>query len=219
MNGPTTTNLWHGYTLDGIDRLARTAATHAYGGRILDPTDRYHAAWTAIVERLCTADEAPDGRDLAIAGMNAINQAGRDHRHTWGLGSTWGGSQDAPNFQRYWDHGRVTPSPEDGIVDRLAVHQIWPRLTLTHRQVLCALAVHGDCATAGASLGKTERGYACALQRARAEFYRLWHEHEAPPRMWGLTRKSGRRSVKQVLAERQRSRARRERAGQQQNAA
>lgn len=205
--GPTTTNLWHGYTLTDIDRLARTAATRAYGGHILDPGDRYHAAWTAIAERLCTATEAPDSRALAIVGMNAINQAGRDHRHTWGLGATWGGSQgDAPNFQRYWDHGRVTPSPEDGIVDRLAVHQIWPHLALTHRQILCALAVHGTCAAAAASLGKTERAYACALHRARAEFYRLWHEHEAPSRMWGLTRKSGRRSVKQVLADRHRAR-------------
>lgn len=210
MNSPTTTNLWHGYNLADIDRLARIAATKAFGGRILDPGDCYHAAWSAIVERLCTTSKPVDGRALAIVGMNAINQAGRDHRHTWGLGATWGGSQgDAPNFQRYWDHGRVTPSPEDGVVDRLAVRQIWPYLSLTHRQILSALAVHGDFAAAAASLGKTERAYACALHRARREFYRLWHEHEAPPRMWGLTRQSGRRSVKKVLAERHRSRARR----------
>lgn len=214
MAGPTSTNLWHGYTLADIDRLARTAATRAYGGRILDPSDRYHAAWSAIVELLCTATEPPSGRDAAVAGMNAVNQAGRDRRHTWGLGSTWGGSEgDAPRFQRYWDcywdFGRVTPSPEDRIVDRLARRQIWPRLSLTHRQVLWALAVHGDCRSAAASLGKSERAYACALHRARAEFYRLWHEHETPPGMWGKTGASGRRTVSKVLADRRRRRARR----------
>jgi hypothetical protein len=210
MIDPTTTNLWHGYTLTHIDHLARTAAHRAYGGRILDPTDRYQTAWSAIAELLCTADQAPTARDATIAGMNAVNQAGRDRRHTWGLGPAWGGSEgDAPQFQRYWDFGRVTPSPEDSIVDRLAVRQIWPRLSLAHRQILWALAVHGDCRTAAASLGKTERAYACALHRARGEFYRLWHEHETPSGMWGKTGRSGRRTVSQVLADRRRQRVRR----------
>lgn len=208
---PDRINLWHGYGLADIDRLARTAAACAFGGRILDPGDRYDTAWSAIAEALCAAEQAPTPRDLAYTGMVAVNRAGRDYRHTRGLGERWGASEgDAPNFGRYWNEfRRVTSSPEDAVVDRLAVRQIWPRLSLPARQALYALAVHGDYPKAAASLGKTEKGLSCALARARAEFRALWHEHETPPRMWGKTGASGRRTVAAVLADRRRHRERR----------
>lgn len=208
MNDPTRTNLWHGYTLRDIDQLARTAVTKAHAGRLLDPTDRYNTAWSAIAEHLCTTTEPPTSRQLAITGMTAINQAGRDHRHTWGLGRAWDGHK-TPQFERYWNFARATPSPEDRIIEHIAVRQIWPRLCRTHQQTLWALAIHGDCRAAAASLGKTERGYACALHRARAAYRALWHEHETPSQMWGKTGRSGRRTVSQVLADRRRQQAQR----------
>jgi hypothetical protein len=216
MTGPATTNLWHGYALADIDRIARIAAAHARGGRILDYSDRYDAAWHAVAEALCTSQEPPAARDLAAAGMTAVNQLAQDHRHTWGMARVWGsGEGDIAAYRRYWELARrVASSPEDPVVDRLALRQIWPRLSLTHQQVLYALAVHGDHDAAAASLGKSTSTYRSHLKSARASYRVLWHEHETPSRMWGRSGERGRRTATQVLANRLRQRARRARAQQ-----
>lgn len=139
MATPTTTNLWHGYSLAAIDHLARAAARRAHGGRLLDPSDSYHAAWAGITEHLCTADQTPTTSDLMTTGMDAVGRAAQDQRHTWGMGRTGDSRLGArPRFASYWDIGRVTPSPEDGVVDRLALHQIWPALPRLSRQVIYA---------------------------------------------------------------------------------
>lgn len=208
---PTAISLWHGYTLADIDRLARTAATHAYGGRILDPTDRYHAAWTAIVETLCTATKPPTGRDLAVLGMHAVSAAAQDHRQTWGMGKAGtadGGVGARPRFQSYWGR-QVTPSPEDSVVDRLALRQIWPRLSRTDQRALYAHVVHhGDHLEAAASLGWTFETYRTYLKHARAAYRTLWHEHETPSRTWSRAG-GGQRGAMESLASRRRQRARR----------
>lgn len=213
MNGPTATNLWHGYTLADIDRLARTAAARAYGGRVLDPTDSYHAAWFAIVETLCTAAEPPTGHALVTTGMNAVGRAAEDHRHTWGMGSTGdSGVGTRPRFQCYWDGRQVTPSPEDGVVDRLALHQIWPRLSRTYQQAIYAHVIHhGDEQAAAASLGYTLETYRSYFKRARAAYRALWHEHETPSHTWAR-REYGQRTVMQTLRNRRKQRERRQRA-------
>lgn len=210
MADPATTNLWHGYALADIDRLARTAAAHAYGGRILDPSDRHHAAWSAIAERLCTAAEPPTVSDLTSVGMDAVGQAAQEHRQTWGMGRTGdSGVGDRPRFQCYWDLGRVAPSPEDSVVDRLALRQIWPRLSHTHQQALYAYVIHhGDDHAAAASLGYTLETYRSYLKRARAAYRSLWHEHETPSRTWGRSG-SGQRTAMQTLRTRRRQRDRR----------
>jgi hypothetical protein len=208
---PERINLWHGYTLTDIDRIAHTATARAHGGRILDYTDRYDAAWHAIAELLCTTSEQPTRSDLTVAGMTAVNRLGQDHRHTWGMARTWGSAEgDMAAYQRYWELSRrVTAPPEDPVVDRLALRQIWPRLSLTHQQVLYALAVHGDHQAAAASLGKSQATYRSHLKAARAAYRALWHEHETPSRMWGRSGEQGRRTATQALVNRRRQRARR----------
>lgn len=209
---PTTTNLWHGYSLDDLDQVARTAALRARGGRILDPADRYEAAWGAIAEHLATTDQAPTDGQLVATGTTAVNRAGQDHRHTWGMARTWGSAEgDIGGYQRYWELSRRTAaSPEEPVVDRTALRQIWPHLTVTHQQVLYALAIHdGDHHAAAAGLGKPLGTFRSHLRGARATYRALWHEHETPSRMWGKSGQQGRRTAAQVLANRRQQRARR----------
>jgi DNA-directed RNA polymerase specialized sigma24 family protein len=209
---PTSANLWHGYSMDDIDRLTRTAAIRARGGRILDPGDRYETAWSAIAEHLATTDTPPTTTELLTIGLQAVNRAGQDHRHTWGMTRTWGAAEgDVAAYRRYWElDRRVTGSPEDPVVDRTALAQIWPRLSPTHQQVLWALALHdGDHRGAAESLGKSLVTYRSHLKGARAAYRALWHEHETPSRMWGKSGQQGRRTATQVLANRRQQRARR----------
>jgi DNA-directed RNA polymerase specialized sigma24 family protein len=209
---PTTTNLWHGYSLDDIEHLAGTAARQARGGRLLDPTDRHEAAWGAIVEALATADTPPTTSDLLTVAYSAVNRASQDHRHTWGMTRAWGSTDgDMAAYQRYWELARRSvASPEDPVVDRTALAQIWPRLSATHQQVLYALALHdGDHHAAAATAGKTLITFRSHLKSARAAYRALWHEHETPSRMWGKSGQQGRRTAAQTLANRRQQRARR----------
>lgn len=209
---PTTTSLWHGYSLDSIDHLARIAAARARGGRILDPDDRYEAAWGFIVEHLATADTAPTTGDLLKGALTAVNRAAQDHRHTWGMNRAWGSAEgDMGGYQRYWELARRSAaSPEDPVVDRAALRQIWPALSVTHQQVLYALALHdGDHREAATSLGKSLVCFRSHLKGARAAYRALWHEHETPSRMWGRSGQQGRRTAAEVLVNRRQQRARR----------
>lgn len=209
---PTTANLWHDYSLDDIEHLAGTAARQARGGRLLDPTDRYEAAWGAIVEHLATTDTAPTTSGLLAVAYTAVNRAGQDHRHTWGMGRTWGSAEgDVGGYQRYWELARRSAaSPEEPVVDRIALAQIWPRLSATHQQVFYALALHdGDHHAAAATAGKTLGCFRSHLRGARAAYRALWHEHETPSRMWGKSGQRGRRTAAQTLANRRQQRVRR----------
>ena len=206
---PADEPLWHGYTLTDIDRYARISARTARGNRILDPTDCYQIAWSAITETLATADDAPTGIDLIAAGSTAVSRASYDHRHTWGINRAWGSDQGSmARFNRYWElASRPAGSMEDAIVDRAALRQIWPRLSLTHRQVLHALAIHdNDPRAAAESLGRTITTFQSHLVSARAAYRALWHEHETPSRMWGRSGRRGRRTATQVLRSRRRAR-------------
>jgi hypothetical protein len=216
MPTPTSTNLWHGYTMNDLDRLARTAAARARGSRMIDPSESYHAAWSAITELLGTAPKPPTWTDVLAAGMDAVGREAEEHRQLYGMGRASGsGVGSRPRFQSYWDMGRVTPSPEDGVIDRLALHQIWPKLSRTYQQAIYAHAIHGgDDYAAAASLGYTLGTYQSYLKRARAAYRLLWHEHETPSHLWGRTG-HGQRTAMQTLQTRQAQRARRRRAAQQ----
>lgn len=212
MNSPTAEALWHGYTLADIDSTARTAASTAYGRYILDPADRYQTAWSAVAEVLCTADEPPTRKDLVAAGSTAVSRASQDHRRTWGMARTWEAVEGSVlAYTRYWELDRRSAvSPENAVVDRMALAQIWPRLSLTHRQVLYALAVHdGNREAAAASLGKGAATFQSHLTSARAAYRALWHEHEAPSGMWGRSGRQGQATAMQVLSARRRQRTRR----------
>lgn len=211
MTAPEHVNLWHGYDLATLDRLARRAAAIAVGSRILDPGDRYETAWYGIVETIAEAETPPTVRAVVDAGLSAIDRAAEEHRQTWGMGRTIGnGLGGRPRFQQYWELGRVTPSPEDAVVDRLALRQIWPRLALRHQRALYALAIHGgDHHAAAASLGQTLNSFRTYLKEGRRAYRALWHEHETPTHMWSRAPADSTQTAMQTVAMRRRQRARR----------
>lgn len=214
MKDPARQGLRYGVTIGDIDELAHRALRFAFA-RAMDYTDRYDAAWHAIAESLYTADTAPTRRDLTLVGARAVNQLVQDHHRTWGIARTWGsGEGTVPGFQRYWElDRRVTGSPEDAVIDPTALRQIWPRLSVTHQQVLLAMAVHADQVVAAAAVGKSYACFGSHLKNARRQFFELWHEGETPSRLWGKSdRRHGRRTATQVLVNRRQQRARRDAA-------
>lgn len=202
----------HGYTLADLDRMARAAVQMAWP-RAMDYRERYETAWSAIAEHLCATDEEPVERDLKLVGCNAVNRLAQDHGRHWGLdrNNAGAGFESARNFLRYWELSRrATGSPENGVVERLALAQIWPHLSDTHRMVLAAMAVHADNVIAAESVGKTYATFNTHLMSARRRFLTHWHQGETPSRFWGKgDRRHGRRSGIQVLANRSQQRARR----------
>lgn len=210
MNGPF--EVRHGYTLADIDQQARASVNVAYA-RTMDYRDRYDAAWHAIAEFLCAAQEPPTHLDLKAAGVRAVENIVADDCRHHGVNRR-DIEAGKPRFARYWALGRVAPSPEDQIVDRVALTQIWPALSPTHQQILTAFAVHADHQLAAAATGRSASTYRSHLKSARQSFRALWHEHETPSAMWGQSRSHvGTRSATWTLANRNRRRARRSMEG------
>lgn len=175
------TELRFGFTLADLNRLATSATSHA-GTYASDGADRYQTAWSAIAEHLYAADHPPTERDLWHAGRDAIWAAIRDNQRTHGAPRAGGGG-DMPQFVRYWfDHATVTPSCEERVVERLALAQIWPRLTDAHRAALAAYAAKGNAACAAKALKISDTAFNSRLQRARQTAADLWHEHETVAR-------------------------------------
>ncbi len=95
-----------GYTLEEIDKLARTAIA----GKLIpgiDASDAYESAWFAIVETLYThtTSEPPWPGRLVWDARQALQRLVETERHHHGLvqrGGTFG-----RNFERYWDSGAV----------------------------------------------------------------------------------------------------------------
>jgi hypothetical protein len=186
----------HGYSLDHLHRIARRAVSSSLR-TAMDYADRLDAAWHAIVEHLYDSEQLPSSLELIQVGRLAIEDLVRDRcrAHGYRRRNVYAGRGSAPHFQRYWWLAtQRAAAPEGRIVEREALRQIWPRLSATHRQVLLALATHGDYQLAAVSLGKTYGTYCVHVANARKAFLRLWHEGEAPSRTWGTDRRVGRRA-------------------------
>lgn len=176
--------LRHGYTLGDLDQLAHAAVARArYGNPAGEWADRFMIAWEAIAEHLYAGQEAPTGYELVGAGMTAITDDHRDFRRHHG-------HSNERSFHAVWtDLASVTRSHEAGVVERLALTQIWPTLTNRQCQVLAALATFGDHRPAAEALGMSTSLFSVHLSKARREFLRLWHEHEEPSHPWGTDRR------------------------------
>jgi hypothetical protein len=108
-----------------------------------------------------------------------------------------------PRFHAYWT---VTnpQSPEPGVVERLAVAQIWPRLTPRQQDALTMLATVGDYREAAVRLGVTPSTFRVLIFQARRRFLQWWHEGETASRPWGVDRRFGNRSATVPSASRRR---------------
>lgn len=180
----------HGYNLADLDQLARAAVRVGARTGVTSAAELYDSAWSAIAERLCTADEPPARTDLIGAGMSAISDA------VWAAERCHGWDRQAhdirPSFATYWiDHAGPTPSPERAVIDRTALWQIWASGPLTdgQRQALLALATYRDYQLAADSLGLPYKTFHQRVRYARQAFLTAWHEGETPSKVWAADRR------------------------------
>jgi hypothetical protein len=149
----------------------------------LDVADRYAAILDALTDHLMAADEAPTRGDLIRVGLRASNRHVKQEMHHHGYDPQRSdlGPGTLAGFQRYWQRSGHSPW-DDRLVERLAIHQIWPLLTVAQQQAVMALALTGDHEAAADMLGLTLGAFSGRLKNARRVVYGLWHEHETPPR-------------------------------------
>ncbi|GIE29988.1 hypothetical protein Ait01nite_030330 [Actinoplanes italicus] len=181
------TALVHGYTLNQVGDIARSAVVAA-GYAPSNFADRYDEAWSAVVETLYSADAAPDRQALWYAGLDAVHAAIRDDRRHYGASAFDRNSElaSAPGFVRYWGNV-VTPDFSSPMVERFAARQIWRRLSGHHKTVLATFAAAGTIYETARLLDVTAHAAQQRIDRARAAFRALWHEHETPSRQWRKT--------------------------------
>lgn len=186
----TTSHVAHGYTMRDLDAFARSVVMNNRAWWPAgDRDDLYAAAWHGIVERLCAADEAPTRRDLLEAGRQALAaDVKATMRHHGARRDT---SNNGARYAMYWEWaGRAAPSPESGIVERLALAQILATLTAGQRRALETLAAAGDYDQAAQLFGSIT-GLKSQLMHGRRRFRALWHEGETPSAHWGCDWRAG----------------------------
>lgn len=203
-----------GYSLAQIDDIAITAAATSLRPGHLDRQTRFEYAWSAVTDLLFAAEVAPTRQDLFLAAWSAIRDEARKDRSFRGERPGFAAGS-MPAFERFWATAtNPTPNPENRIVERIALTQIWPELRLRFRQVLLALAAWEDYKRAAAALDMPYSTFCSEVSRARRAFRALWHQGETPSRPWGRdvrTRSSRTRghSLRDVLVKRENARKRR----------
>lgn len=159
---------------------------------------RYELAREGVAERLyaAPAGEPPDPSDLVRAGQDAIAAHVNAEQQQHGYDRETG--RRMPRWAAYWHGQRPVREPEAGLIERLALWQVWPELTPGQRRAFLALAACGTRDAAAQSLGISARTFAHHLEAGRRRFFALWHEHETPPGFWGSDRRVARAGGPQV---------------------
>jgi hypothetical protein len=182
--------LRHGFTLSQVTALSVFAVRRQLWHQATDFDERLEIAWHAIVDYIYASQEPPAVRDVIRVGWKAIEYDVSRTQRFYGLNAHDRYAGTTAGFERYWWFaGQPAPGPENGVTERVALNQIWPRLRPVHRDVLAALAAHDDYELAAQSLGKTYKTFTFQISQARREFLALWHEHEAPSRPWGCDKR------------------------------
>lgn len=178
----------HGYTVRDLDRMSLHAATAGAGRLGYELHEAADLAWSAMAEALVLADEPPAGGDLIGIGRRAIYRGSeQDARHH-------GVARDRlrwrATFVTYWLRP-VEPTPEELVVDRLALAQILPALERRQIQALWALALHGTHQAACAALDLSLSAYEVRLRRARTAVRAAWFAPDPDPGHRGRDRRVG----------------------------
>jgi len=183
------TALRFGYTLDDLNRLARTVVVvNAQWWPAGDRRDQADTAWSGIVEHLYACDAEPSERNLLDAGTRALVEETKGYRKHHGLrdGSRVG---DGPRFAAYWYEPPAQPW-EERVVERLAAQQILARVNATHLEAVLALAATGDYAQAAGALGLKYSALTVRLSAARKTFQRHWFAPDTAPPIKGTDRRT-----------------------------
>jgi len=184
------TEIRHGLTMADLDRAARWAVARNVGVHTFSRAERYETAWSAAALALCEATDPPTLSDLASAGWQAIAAARAEEMRHHGIDNTRRIGEGRPMFERYWSwHAAPARSFEAGVVDRVALDQVWPLLTGAQQAALTALAVYGSIPLAAAATGAGRPALHRAARLGRARFLAAWHEGETPPARPGRDRR------------------------------
>ena len=182
--GPT--DVRFGYTLNDLDRLARTVVVaNAQWWPAGDRKDQADTAWSGIVERLYAVTDEPTERDLLEAGTRALVEDTKGYRKHHGL-RDGGQIADGPRFATYWYEPPSEPW-EDRVIERIAAGQILTQVKSHEVDALLALAAHGDYAEAAEGLGLKYTALTVRLSSARKTFRRHWFAPETAPPVKGTT--------------------------------
>ncbi|MFW6721228.1 hypothetical protein ACHZ98_13910 [Streptomyces sp. MAR4 CNY-716] len=175
-----------GFTLAQVNRMAMHAVLRHRGNHSAHMDERFDIAWSAMVEFLYVSDAPPEPHEVIGSAWRALTDDIAKNRRSHGLDPRYKFEGERAGFVRYWDtHSGPIPSPENGVIERRALWQIWHALSPFHRQVLGAVAAYGgDYDQAAASLGKSRPQFQYHINNARRSFLELWHEGEAPSRVW-----------------------------------
>ena len=180
----------HGYTMYDLHAMTKQAV-RADRSLASDADTRYGVAWSAIALALCEAEDAPDRHDLVTIGWQAIYREVKEMRGIFGFKDRDGTTEvaSAPRYVQYW---YVRPERDDEIVaERVAVHQIMPKLGDVYREAVIALAVHDDYQVAADALGIKYTAFTARMTVARREFRRHWFAPETAPPVRGTDRRIG----------------------------
>jgi hypothetical protein len=188
--------LRHGYTLAQVRSITLGLAirqTWLKSTSVVSFDQRLEVAWHAVIEHLYASDQPPTPREMMQAADRAVNRdihlAHQFHGHNT---RDRYAKTTIKSFELYWWHTSIpTSSPENGIIERLALAQIWPRLRPEYQEVLAALAAHDDYGLAASSLGISRRLFTARLSEARQAFLQRWHEGESPSRVWTTGKSTG----------------------------
>jgi DNA-directed RNA polymerase specialized sigma24 family protein len=175
--------LRHGYTIAGVQAIARSAAANSWIAAA-DFEDLMSAAWSAIVDELYTAEEPPSRHDLHRIAKGAVWDTARDYRRHHGYRNRdgWEGEASAPRFVAYW-HMPNEGGVDERVAERVAIAEIFAALSGRERGIVLACVAHdGDYVTAAASLGMKRSAYHVALMAVRKKCAQLWHWPEQPHR-------------------------------------
>lgn len=185
----------HGYTMRDLDHFVHIGITRNAWYNACDREERYAAGWHAAVELLYTTDEPPTPQDLIRAAWYTADNLTCRTAEERGIprprGDAYAGRIDMPRWHAYWETiCRHTGSPEEFVVERTALEQIWPQLTPGQQAALQALAVHDSYESAAAALGLNYQAFFQQVAKARRRFLALWWEGETPRRGWRDRRRS-----------------------------
>jgi len=177
------TPLRFGYTLGDV-AAATTSALQRSGPMGSGYAERYEVAWPGVVEHLYAAETAPTFWELAFAGQQAIRTWLNQEAHSHGVAPRRGRDHnpDMPRVAMYWLDMHTIPSPENAIVERLALAQSLADLGPAEREALLATAAHGSGRVAARALGIADRTFNTLVTRARRHVEASWLAGETPVR-------------------------------------
>ncbi|WP_345514791.1 Lsr2 family DNA-binding protein [Phytohabitans houttuyneae] len=219
----------HGFT---VERLNRTASWSARGSRWGYPPylEKVDLARFAILEHLYMCPDHEDVREnghpcnLLRIGQRAITQHLRDLGTLHGIAINRDGYETGDHLLKYnvyWTStASPTRSPEDPVVDVMALRQIWPLLEPKYQRALLALAEHDTYDGAAQALDLAYNSVKQYVYQGREMFLWWWHQHEKPSGVWGVDQRRRRDNNRNIMSrtfgarKRQRLHQQRKAAGQ-----